>query len=115
MEALKKTMLETTKVKIEDDKSSLFGFETCHIWKKKVITLKAKLTKALEPKFNFTIDSTKFKRSWNVPYKKYKYVVRESNSENHSHHHLTCHYCCNKGHTISKCKFRRYLVPKGVL
>lgn len=102
MEALKKTMLEAPKVNIEDEKSSWFCCETCHIWKKVVINIKAKLIKALEQKVTFVIDSTKFKRSLNVPYKNYKFVVRKSNSESHSHCHLTCHYCCKNGHTISK-------------
>lgn len=72
------------------------------------------MIKALEPKVTFVIDSTKFTRSLNVPYKKYKFVIRESNRESHSHNHLTCHYCYKKGHNISKCNFRRYLVPRGV-
>ncbi|XP_050888687.1 uncharacterized protein LOC127093827 [Lathyrus oleraceus] len=106
MEALKQTKLDASKVDVEDEKPSWFGCETCHIWKKEVITLKAKLNQTLEQKVAFSINQTKFKRSLNVSYKKYNFAVRESNSESHSHHHLTCHYCCKKGHTISKCKFR---------
>lgn len=49
-----------------------------------------------------------------MSYKKYNYAEKESNSESHSHRHLTCHYCCKKCHTIIKCKFRRFLVPKGL-
>lgn len=101
MEALKKTMLEAPKVKIEDNKSSWLVVKLVTFGEKKVITLKAKLTKALELKVTFT-DSTKFKRSLSVPYKKYKFVVRESNSESHSHHQLNCNYCCKKGYTIAK-------------
>ncbi|XP_050919837.1 uncharacterized protein LOC127137416 [Lathyrus oleraceus] len=114
MEALKQTILDAPKFKIEDEKSSWFGCETCHIWEKEVITLKEKSTKALEPKVTFAIDSTKFNKSLNVQNKKYKFVVMESNNKSHFHHHLTCHYCYKKGHTIAKCKFRRYLVPNGV-
>lgn len=69
METLKQTMLDATQVKVEDDKSSWFGCETCHIWQKEVITLKAKLTKALEPKVIFAIDPTKYKISLNILYK----------------------------------------------
>lgn len=36
------------------------------------------------------------------------------NNKGHSPQNLTCHYCCMKGHTIEKCKFKRFLVPKGV-
>ena len=63
IEALKKTMLEASKVDVKDEKSSWFGCETCHIWQKEVITLKVKLNKALELKVTFAINPTKFKRS----------------------------------------------------
>lgn len=39
------------------------------------------MNNALEQKVTFTIDSTKFKRSINMPYKKYKFVVKESNEK----------------------------------
>jgi len=26
---------------------------------------------------------------------------------------ITCHYCCKKGHTLSKCYIRKYHVPNG--
>lgn len=107
-------MLDVKKDKIEDEKLSWFYCETDHIWQKEVNTLKAKLDKELEPKAIFPINSTKFKRSLNVSYNKYSYVEKEYNSESNSHRQLTCHYCCKKGHTIVKCKFRRFLVPKGV-
>lgn len=32
------TMLKASKTDVEDDKSSWFGCETYHIWKKEVIT-----------------------------------------------------------------------------
>ena len=46
-------MLEARKVKIGDDNFFLFGCEICHICQRKVITIKAKLTKALELKVTF--------------------------------------------------------------
>ena len=95
-------MLEASKIDIEDEKYSWFGCETCHIWQKEIITLKSKWNKALEPKVTFAINPKKFKRSLNVPYKKYNFVVKESNRESHYHYHLICQYCCNKGHTIAK-------------
>ncbi|XP_050895540.1 uncharacterized protein LOC127102179 [Lathyrus oleraceus] len=36
MEALKQTMLDASKVDVEEDKSSWFDCETCHIWQKEV-------------------------------------------------------------------------------
>ena len=71
-------------------------------WQKEVNTLKHKLSKALEPKVTFVVDPTKFKRALFEPYTKYNFVIKDSNSESHSHRHLACHYCCIKGHTISK-------------
>lgn len=53
-------------------------------------------TKVLESKVTFTINLIKFKISLNVSYKKYNFVVKESNIKSHSHHHLSCHYCCKK-------------------
>lgn len=114
MEALKKIMLKASKIDVKDEKSSWFGCETCHILQKEVITLKPKFNKPLEPKVTFAINPTKFKKKLNVPDKKYNFVVRGSNRKSHFHHHLTCHNCCKKCHTIVKCKFMRYLVPKGV-
>ncbi|XP_050890376.1 uncharacterized protein LOC127095777 [Lathyrus oleraceus] len=75
MEALKEIMLDASKVDVEEDKSSWFNCETCHIWQKEVITLKSKLNKALEQKVTFVINPSKFKRSLNVSYKKYNFVV----------------------------------------
>lgn len=70
METLKKIMLDASKVDVEQEKSSWFDCETYHILQKKVITLKTKLKKALEPKFTFVTNPTKFKRSLNMSYKK---------------------------------------------
>ncbi|XP_050896206.1 uncharacterized protein LOC127102934 [Lathyrus oleraceus] len=112
MEALKKSMVDIQKDKNEDEEPSWFGCETCHIWQKKVNTLKYKLDKALQPKITFSIDLSKFKRPLNPSYKKYKYVQKDSNRKITSLHNLSCHYCYNKGHTIAKCKFRRLFVPK---
>lgn len=67
MEALKKIMLEVPKINHEDEKSSWFDCETCHILKKEVNTLKIKLDKALEPKVTFSIDLRKFKRYLKIP------------------------------------------------
>ncbi|XP_058766926.1 uncharacterized protein LOC131640543 [Vicia villosa] len=90
----------------------------CHIWQQEVKTLNAKLEKALQPKVTFAIDPTNFKKTLNPPYAKYSFVekiAKDSISKSKQfHHHGLCHYCCRKGHTIEKCKFRRFLVPKGI-
>ncbi|XP_058721912.1 uncharacterized protein LOC131593431 [Vicia villosa] len=114
MEALKQSMLDIQKDKVEIDPTSWFGCETCHIWQKEVRDLKAKLDKALQPKVTFAVDPNKFKRSYTPLYSKYTFVPKVSTSKTAYSHHITCHYCCKKGHTIEKCKFRRILVPKGV-
>lgn len=102
MEALKQYMVDVQKDKNEDVEPSWFGCESCHIWKKEVNTLKDKLDKALHPKVTFAIDPSKFKRSLNPSYKKYKYVQKDSNSQSAFHHNLSCHCCYKKGHTIEK-------------
>ncbi|KAI5432937.1 hypothetical protein KIW84_020302 [Lathyrus oleraceus] len=114
MEALKKFMVYIQKDKNEDEEPSWFGCETCHIWKKEVNTLKDKLDKASQSKVTFSINPSKFKWSLNPSYKRYKYVQKDLNSKSTSHHNLSCHFCCKKGHTIAKCKFMRFLVPKYV-
>ena len=92
--------------------------EVCHIWQQEVNSLKAKLEKALQPKVTFTVDPRLFKKSLNPPYAKYSFVEKipeDSMSKSKQiHHHGLCHYCCHKGHNIEKCKFRRFLVPKGI-
>ena len=47
MEALKQTMLEASKVDVEEEKSSWFVVKLVTFGKKDIITLKAKLNKAL--------------------------------------------------------------------
>lgn len=49
-------MVDIQKDKNEDEESPWFDCETCHLWKKKVNTLKVKLDEALKPKFTFVID-----------------------------------------------------------
>ncbi|XP_050876901.1 uncharacterized protein LOC127080630 [Lathyrus oleraceus] len=78
LETLKKSMIEVTKGKTEDDKGFWFGWsrcETCHIWQREVRTLRAKLDKALQPKVAFAIDISHFRSDMNNPYQKYTYVV----------------------------------------
>ena len=48
------------------------------------------------------------------PYQKYTYEVRDQDSKSRSHLDMSRLYCCKKGHVISKCRFRRLLVPKGI-
>jgi hypothetical protein len=110
-------MIEVTKGKTEDDKGFWLrwsGCETCHIWKREVRTLQAKLDKALQPKVTIDIDQSHFRSNVNNPYQKYTYVVKNQVSKSNSHPNLNCLYCCKKGHIIAKCRFRRFLVPKGI-
>ena len=93
--------------------------EVCHIWQQEVRTLNAKLEKALQPKVTFAVDPRIFKKMLNPPYSKYSFVEKipkdsMSRSKTIHHHHGLCHYCCRFGHTIEKCKFMRFLVPKGI-
>jgi hypothetical protein len=90
----------------------------CHIWQGEVKYLKAKLEKALQPKVAFAIDPNLFKKSLNPPYAKYSFVEKipriPMSKSKRIHHHDLCHYYCHSGHTIAKCKFRRFLVHKGI-
>ncbi|XP_050896755.1 uncharacterized mitochondrial protein AtMg00810-like [Lathyrus oleraceus] len=70
METLKKSMACIQKDNNENEEPSCFGCETCHIWKKEVNTLQAKLDKALQPKITLAIDPSNLKRSLNLSYKK---------------------------------------------
>jgi hypothetical protein len=106
LETLKKSMIEATKGKTEDNKGFWFrwyGCETCHIWQREIRTLQPKLDKALQPKVTFVIDQSHFRSNMNNPYQKYTYVVKDQVSKNNSHPNLNCLYCCKKGHTIAKC------------
>lgn len=86
--------------------------ETCDIWQKEVENLQAKLDKTSQPKFTFAIDTSRYKIPSHNPYRRYTFVENGSNRKITSSHNLYCHYCCKKGHTIAKCKFRRLFVPK---
>lgn len=106
-------MVEVPKINHEDGRLLGLVVKLVTFLQKEGNTLKTKLDKVLEPN-TFAIDPRKFKRPLNIPYKKYKYVEMDSNNKRIIHHHVTCHYFCKKGHFISKCIFRRILVPKGV-
>lgn len=87
----------------------------CHIWQGEVKSLKAKLEKALQPKVTFAVDPNLFKKSLNPSYEKYSFVEEiPMRKSKWIHHHGLCHYYCHSGHTIVKCKFRTFLVPKGI-
>ena len=74
MKALKNSLVGIPKVKNNmDDNPFNFGCDTCYIWQNEVRKLKAKVTKALQRKLTFAIDSTKFNKSLNPPYTKYSF------------------------------------------
>lgn len=102
MEALKQSMADILKDNNEDSKPSWFGCETCHIWQKEVNTLQVKLDKALQLKVTFALDTSKYKMPSNNPYRMYSLVEKSSNRKITYSHNLYCHYCCKKGHTITK-------------
>ena len=117
MEALKASIVEKINTNNKDNKLSWHdwdGCETSYIWQKEVKTLKAKLDKALQPKITFSIDRSNFRSSMINPYKKYNYEIKDPPSKSNLPKTLTCLYCCKRGHTISKCRFRRFLVPQGI-
>jgi hypothetical protein len=116
LEALKASIVESTKAGCEDLRSRMinFGCDTCYIWQSEVRNLKAKLNKALEPKITFAIDKSNFRTSMVNPYQKYKYVIKDEDSKSNQNEKFSCLYCCKKGHSIAKCRFRRFLVPKGI-
>ena len=62
----------------------------------------------------FAIDRSNFRKSMINPFQKYTYEVRDQYRKSRSHLDMSCLYCCKKGHTISKCRFRRFLVLKGI-
>lgn len=59
MEALRKSMIDILKDNCDDNNTSCFGCETCHIWQKESKDLKAKLNKAFQSKVTFAIDTSK--------------------------------------------------------
>ncbi|XP_050902822.1 uncharacterized protein LOC127115287 [Lathyrus oleraceus] len=114
LEVINLSMLDVQKDKIEDEKTSRFGCESCHYWQEEINVLQVKLDNALQPKISFSIYPSTFGRSLNHSHKKHKNFKKGSNGKSTSHHNLSYHYCCQKGHTIEKCKFRKVFVPKGV-
>ena len=115
LESLKASIAENSKDIDIDGCSKVRYCDACHIWQKEVNTLKVKLEKALQPKVTYAVDSRLFKKSLNPPYAKYSFIPKDlMNKNKQTHHHGLCHYCCRAGHTIEKCKFRRFLVPKGI-
>jgi hypothetical protein len=116
LEALKASIVESTKAGCEDLRNTIinYGCDTCYIWQGEVRNLKAKLDKALEPKITFAIDKSNFRKSMVNPYKKYKYVIKDEEGKVNENVNFSCLYCCKKGHSIAKCRFMRFLVPKGI-
>ena len=114
-EAIKKSMIEIQSDKREDIIPPRCGYEYCHNRQEEVKSLQVKLDDALQPKIVFAIDPSKVEKHLNYFKNKHRHMLKDSNSKDMSHKNLSCHYCCKKGHTIEKCKFRKLFVPKGAI
>ena len=95
-------MIDIQSDKNESEKPSRFGCESCHNWQKEINALQVKLDKTLQSKSVFSIDPSKYERSLNHSYKKHKNFKKDLNGKSITHHNISCHYCCKKGHTIEK-------------
>ena len=73
-------------------------------------TLETKIDKASQPHVTLATNYSKVEK----PHKNYKLVKKDSCSKGETHHRLFCYYCCKKGHTIEKYKFRCFLVPNNI-
>lgn len=71
MEALRKSMLDILKYKCDDNRTSWFGCETCHILQKESRDLKDKLNKGLQPKVTFATNTSKYDMPSDNPYRRY--------------------------------------------
>ena len=117
LEILKESMIKGIKSESKTNDSEWFkwaGCETCYIWQNEIRILKAKLNKALQPKVTFAVDRENFRNSMNNPYKRYSYKIRDDTSKDNPYNLVTCTYCCKKGHTVRRCRFRKILVPNGI-
>lgn len=72
LEEIKLYMLDVQKDKIEDEKPSRFGSESCHDWQEEINVLQVKLDNVLQPKIAFSIDPYTFGMSLNHSHKKHK-------------------------------------------
>ena len=71
-------MLDVQKYKIEDEKPSRFGCESCHDWQEEINVLRVKLDNVIQQKITFSIDSSTFGRSLNHSHKKHKICKKGS-------------------------------------
>ena len=119
-----KTDLEHYKTSSNLDSSKPANYENCEVHQKKVnnlITTALKLTmgtvnlNAILGSQNCVFEKAGIGHQSNFPRKQKKYSsFFETNTKQFSQP-ITCFYCMKRGHSIKDCKFRRFLVPKGLV
>jgi len=119
-----KTDLDHYKTSSNLDSSKPAKCENCEILQKKVnylITTASKLTmgtanlNAILGSQNCVFEKAGIGHQPNFPRKQKKYSsFFETNTKQFSQP-ITCFYCMKKGHSVKDCKFRRFLVPKGLV
>jgi len=119
-----KTDLDHYKTSSNLDSSRPAKCENCEVLQKKVnylITTASKLTMGIA-NLNAILGSQKcvFEKAGighqpNFPRKQKKHSsFFETNAKQFSQP-ITCFYCMKRGHSVKDCKFRRFLVPKGLV
>jgi len=119
-----KTGLDHYKTSSNLDSSKPAKCENYEVLQKKVnylITTASKLTmgttnlNAIMGSQNCVFEKTGIRHQPNFPRKQKKYSsFFETNTKQFSQP-ITCFYCMKKGHSVKDCKFRRFLVPEGLV
>jgi len=119
-----KTDLDHYKTSSNLDSSKPTNCENCEVLQKKVkylITTASKLTmgtanlNAILSSQNCVFEKVGIGYQPNFPRKQKMYSrFFETNTKQFSQP-ITCFYCMKRGHSVKDCKFRRFLVPKGLV
>ncbi|KAK2444675.1 gag-protease polyprotein [Trifolium repens] len=112
LKALKESLIQKPLVTFDSYGNDRTGCDGCFYLRRDLRKLQDKLKEPSKPEITFAIDPSKFNKSLKPKNKKYKFVEKDHKKSNP---YIVCHYCCDKGHTIAKCKARKLLVPKGIL
>jgi len=119
-----KTDLEHYKASSNLDFNKPANCENCGVLQKKVnylITIASKLTmgttnlNAILGSQNYVFENARIRHQPNFPRKQKKYSsFFETNTKQFSQP-ITCFYCMKRGRYVKDCKFRKFLVPKGLV
>ncbi|KAK2430292.1 gag-protease polyprotein [Trifolium repens] len=109
LKAFKLSLIEKPSANPDSD---MVGCDYCITLSKDIKILKDKVENSSKPKVSHQIDPKHFKNPLKGKIKNFTKVKKDQKKGNS---YITCHYCCNKGHTIAKCHARKTLVPKGIL